>query len=134
MKSILLVEDSPAIMELIRFLRTTFGYESREAGDMFEALKIARENRLDLILPDIQLPGDGLEVLKETKTTPEIRRMPVIALIARAVQGDEGRFLKAECSGDLSKPIDIGGFKSMIQINHRWMPGIVKGSPRFWFF
>ena len=68
MKSILVVEDSPAIMELIRFLLTTFGYESRETGDGFEALKIARENRSDFILPDIQLPGfDGLEVLKRSK-------------------------------------------------------------------
>ncbi|MDD3245749.1 MAG: response regulator [Methanosarcina sp.] len=102
MKSILLVENSPVIME-----RTTFGYESREVGDMFEALKIARKNRLDLTLPDIQLPGDGLEALKEVKKIPEIRRMPVIALTARAVQGDESRLLKAGCSGDLSKPIDI---------------------------
>jgi len=114
MKSILLVENSPVIME-----RTTFGYESREAGDMFEAPKIARKNRLDLTLPDIQLPGDGLEALKEVKKIPKTRRMPVvIALTARAVQGAESRLLKAECSGDLSKPIDIkpidiGRFKSI---------------------
>ncbi len=112
MKSILVVEDSPAVME-----RTTFGYESREAGDMFEALKIARENRLDLILRDIQLPGDGLEVLKGIKKIPEIRRMPLIALTTCALKGDESRFLKAG-SGDLSKPtgikpINIGRFKSI---------------------
>jgi two-component system cell cycle response regulator DivK len=115
MKSILVVEDSPAIMELIRFLLTTFGYESREATDGFEALKIAKESRFDLILLDIQLPGfDGLEVLKEIKKIPDIRSTPVIALTAHAMQGDEDRFLKAGCSGYISKPIDIGRFKSIL--------------------
>jgi len=117
MKSILVVEDSPAIMELVRFLLTTFGYESRGAGDGFEALKIAKENRFDLILLDIQLPEfDGLEVLKEIKKIPEIQRTPVIALTAHAMQGDEARFLKAGCSGYISKPIDIGRFKSILDI------------------
>ncbi|KKG16882.1 chemotaxis protein CheY [Methanosarcina sp. 2.H.T.1A.6] len=115
MKSILVVEDSPAIMELIRFLLTTFGYESREALDGFETLKIAKEHRFDLILLDIQLPGfDGLEVLKEIKKIPEIRRTPVIALTAHAMQGDEDKFLKAGCSGYIAKPIDIGRFKSIL--------------------
>ncbi|MHC1754168.1 MAG: response regulator [Methanosarcina sp.] len=117
MKSILVVEDSPVIMELIKFLLTTFGYESKEASDGFEALRIAKENRFDLILLDIQLPGfDGLEVLKEIKKIPEIRRTPVIALTAHAMQGDEDRFLKAGCSGYVSKPIDIGRFKSILEM------------------
>lgn len=115
MKRILVVEDSTVIMELIRFLLTTFGYESKEARDGFEALKIAKENKFDLILLDIQLPGfDGLEVLKEIKKLPEIRKTPVIALTAHAMQGDEDRFLKAGCSGYISKPIDIGRFKSIL--------------------
>lgn len=115
MKSILVVEDSTVIMELIRFLLTTFGYESKEARDGFEALKIVKENRFDLILLDIQLPGfNGLEVLKEIKKLPEIQRTPVIALTAHAMQGDEDRFLKAGCSGYISKPIDIGTFKSIL--------------------
>lgn len=115
MKSILVVEDSPEIMELIRFLLTTFGYESREARDGVEALKIVKENRFELILLDIQLPAfDGLEVLKEIKKIPEIRRTPVIALTAHAMQGDEDRFLKAGCSGYISKPIDVDRFKSIL--------------------
>ena len=115
MKRILVVEDSTVIMELIRFLLTTFGYESKEAKDGVEALKIAKENKFDLILLDIQLPGfDGLEVLKEIKKLPEIRKTPVIALTAHAMQGDEDRFLKAGCSGYISKPIDIGRFKSIL--------------------
>ncbi|MCC4771445.1 response regulator [Methanosarcina sp. DH2] len=117
MKSILVVEDSPVIMELIKFLLTTFDYESKEASDGFEALRIAKENRFDLILLDIQLPGfDGLEVLKEIKKIPEIQRTPVIALTAHTMQGDEDRFLKAGCSGYVSKPIDIGRFKSILEM------------------
>ncbi|WP_231590501.1 response regulator [Methanosarcina siciliae] len=54
MKSTLVVEASPVIMKLIRFLLRTFGYESREAGDGFEALKIAKENRFDPILLDMR--------------------------------------------------------------------------------
>lgn len=115
MKRILVVEDSTVIMELIRFLLTTFGYESKEARDGVEALEIAKESRFDLILLDIQLPGlDGLEVLREIKRLPEVNRTPVIALTAHAIQGDENRFLKAGCNGYISKPIDIGRFKSIL--------------------
>lgn len=115
MKSMLVVEDSPVIMELIRFLLTTFGYESREARDGFETLKIAKKYGLDIILLDIQLPGfERLEVLKEIKKIPEIRRMPVIALTAHAMQGNEDWFLKAGRSGYILKLIDIGGFKSIL--------------------
>ena len=117
MKSILVVEDSSVIMELIKFLLTTFGYESKEARDRFESLKIAKENRFDLILLDIQLPGfDGLEVLKVIKKAPEIQKVPIIALTAHAVQGDEDRFLKAGCSEYISKPIDIGRFRSVLDL------------------
>lgn len=115
MKSILVVEDNPVIMELIRFLLMTSGYQSKEARDGVEALKVAKENRFDLILLDIQLPGfDGLEVLKEIKKIPEIQKTPVVALTAHAMQGDKDRFLKAGCSGYISKPIDIGRFKSVL--------------------
>jgi len=87
----------------------------KDENNSEEILKIAKENRFDLILLDIQLPGfDGLEVLKEIKKIPEIRRTPVIALTVHAMQGDEDRFLKAGCSGYISQPIDIGRFKSIL--------------------
>ncbi|MDQ1276131.1 MAG: two-component system, cell cycle response regulator DivK [Euryarchaeota archaeon] len=115
MKSILVVEGYTVIIELIRFLLTTFGYEIKGARDGFEALKIAKENRFDLILLDLQLPGfDGLQILKEIKRLPELDRTPVIALIAHSMQGDKDRFLKAGCSGYISKLIDIDRFKSML--------------------
>ncbi|AAM05649.1 response regulator [Methanosarcina acetivorans] len=115
MKSILVVEDSPVILELISFFLTSSGYESRETGDGFDALKIAEENRFDLILLDKQLPGfDGLEVLKKIKKIFEIRKTSVIALMAHAMQGDEDRFLKAGCNGYISKPIDIDRFKLIL--------------------
>ncbi|KKH45463.1 response regulator [Methanosarcina sp. 1.H.A.2.2] len=115
MKSILIVEDNPLIMELVRTLLDSFGYESIEAEDGPIAINLVKKNRVNLILLDIQLPGiDGTEVLKILKKDPDTREIPVIALTAHAMQGDEDRFLKEGCSGYVSKPIDIQRFKSII--------------------
>ena len=115
MKSILVVEDKPLIMEFVRILLASFGYKSPEASDGVETLGIIKENKFDLILLDIQLPGlDGLEVLEEIKKSPESQKIPVIAFTAHAMRGDEERFLKAGCSGYISKPIDTIRFKSLL--------------------
>ncbi len=116
MKSILVVEDNPVIMELVRTLLTSFGYGYTGAEDGFEALKAVKESDFDLILLDIQLPGmDGLEVLKRLKEDPDTGNIPVIALTAHAMYGDEQKFLKAGCSGYVSKPIDIPAFKVLLE-------------------
>lgn len=115
MKCILVVEDNPLIMELVRTLLDSFGYESIEAVDGVMAITLSKKNKLNLILLDIQLPGiDGTEVLKILKEDPATREIPVIALTAHAMRGDEEKFLKAGCSGYVSKPIDIQKFKSII--------------------
>jgi len=115
MKCILVVEDNPLIMELVRTLLDSFGYESIEAADGAMALLLSKKNKLNLILLDIQLPGiDGTEILKILKGDPATRDIPVIALTAHAMRGDEEKFLKAGCSGYVSKPIDIQKFKSII--------------------
>lgn len=117
MKSILVVEDSAVIMELIRFFLTTSGYEIKRARDGFEALKIATENRFDLMLLDLLSSGfDGIQILKEIKKFPEIGRNPVIALMSCTVQSDEGSFLKAGYSRYISKLIDIDRFKSILDL------------------
>ncbi|MCQ1535375.1 response regulator [Methanosarcina sp. KYL-1] len=116
MKSILVVEDNSVIMELVKTLLVSFGYEFRGAEDGFEAIKLIEKSDFNLILLDIQLPGlDGLEVLKILKENPETRQIPVIALTAHAMRGDEEKFLKAGCSGYVSKPIDIQRFKFLIE-------------------
>ncbi len=115
MKSILVVEDNPIIMELVRTLLVSFGYDPIEAVDGAMAIEISKKNSLNIILLDIQLPGiDGTEVLKILKGDPVTREIPVIALTAHAMRGDEEKFLKAGFSGYVSKPIDIQKFKSLI--------------------
>lgn len=120
MKSILIVEGSNAIMELIRFLLTIFGYEIKEATDRFEAFKITKVNRLDLIflnliLLNLQLSGSSrLQNLKEIKKLSGIDRTSVIILTAHFIPSDGDRFLKSGCSGCISKSIDINILKSML--------------------
>ena len=115
MKSILVVEDDPLIMELVRILLVSFGYEPIEAVDGTMAIELSKKNKLKIILLDIQLPGiDGTEVLKILKEDPVTCEIPVIALTAHAMRGDEEKFLEAGCSGYISKPIDIQRFKSII--------------------
>ncbi|MDQ1276105.1 MAG: two-component system, cell cycle response regulator DivK, partial [Euryarchaeota archaeon] len=108
MKKILVVEDNPLIMELVKTLLISFGYDPVEASDGVIALKLSKKNLLNLVLLDIQLPGiDGTEVLRILKEDPATREIPVIALTAHAMRGDEEKFLKAGCSAYVSKPIDI---------------------------
>ncbi|KKG18193.1 chemotaxis protein CheY [Methanosarcina sp. 2.H.T.1A.6] len=115
MKTILVVEDNPLIMELVRTLLVSFGYEPIEAVDGNMAIELSKKNKFDIILLDIQLPGiDGTEVLKILKEDPATCEIPVIALTAHAMRGDEEKFLKAGCSGYVSKPIDIQRFRSII--------------------
>lgn len=115
MKKILVVEDNPLIMELVKTLLISFGYDPVEASDGVIALEISKKNSLNLVLLDIQLPGiDGTEVLRILKEDPATRKIPVIALTAHAMRGDEEKFLKAGCSAYVSKPIDIQRFKSVI--------------------
>lgn len=116
MKSVLVVEDNPLIMELVRTLLVSFGYEPVEAVDGAMAIELCKKNQLNIILLDIQLPGiDGTEVLEILKEDPATREIPVIALTAHAMRGDEEKFLRAGFSGYISKPIDIQRFKSVIE-------------------
>jgi len=116
MKSVLVVEDNPLIMELVRTLLVSFGYEPVEAVDGAMAIELSIKNNLNIILLDIQLPGlDGTEVLEVLKEDPATREIPVIALTAHAMRGDEEKYLRAGFSGYISKPIDIQRFKSVIE-------------------
>jgi CheY-like chemotaxis protein len=113
MAQILVVEDNPMNMELAVDLLETYGYEVTPAEDGLEALERVKDAKFDLILLDIQLPGmDGPEVLERLKADPATRAMPVVALTAHAMAGDEARFMEAGCVGYISKPIDVHKFKS----------------------
>ncbi|WP_367343594.1 response regulator [Methanomethylovorans sp.] len=116
MKKILVVEDNPVNMELTVDLLESFGYYVIQAIDGFEALEKVTEKKVDLILLDIQLPKmDGMEVLSRLKSDLQTKDIPVVALTAHSMRGDEERFIKAGCSGYISKPIDIHNFRNIIR-------------------
>ncbi|WP_420473939.1 response regulator [Noviherbaspirillum sp. ST9] len=107
MARILVVEDNPANMKLVLFILQKGGHDVLQAIDAEAGLRAAREQQPDLILMDVQLPGmDGLEATRLLKSDPDTRRIPVIALTAMAMRGDEEHVRAAGCDGYIAKPID----------------------------
>jgi two-component system cell cycle response regulator DivK len=110
-KKVLIVEDNDLNMKLFNDLLEAQGYHTLLTGDGVEALKLAREHRPDLILMDIQLPEiSGLEVVKWLKKDDALRTIPVIAVTAFAMKGDEEKMLAGGCEAYLAKPISVAGF------------------------
>ena len=106
MATILIVEDNPANMKLAAFVLTNAGYTVLSAPDAEIGLTLARQARPDLILMDIQLPGmDGLAATTLLKQDVATRAIPVVALTALAMKGDEARIRAAGCSGYIAKPM-----------------------------
>jgi two-component system, cell cycle response regulator DivK len=103
---VLIVEDNPANMTLATFLVETAGHTVISATDAEAGLTLARTHQPDLILMDIQLPGmDGLEATRQLKRDDATRAIPVIALTALAMKGDEERIRAAGCDGYIAKPL-----------------------------
>lgn len=114
-KRILIVEDNPISMDLVYDLLEVSGYQVDKATDGFEALKLVKEKPYDLILMDIQLPGlDGLTATRILKEDPKTKEIPVIALTAHAMDGDDERALNAGCDGYIPKPIDTRSFVKLV--------------------
>lgn len=106
-RNVLIVDDNPMNMKLVRVLLTGEGYEVRTAADALEALDILKEWRPLLILMDIQLPGiDGLELTRQLKANSATDQIIIIGLTAYAMKGDEERILAAGCDAYIAKPID----------------------------
>jgi two-component system, cell cycle response regulator DivK len=106
-KSVLIVDDNPINMKLVRVLLTGEGYDVRTAGDAVEALAVLKQWQPNLILMDIQLPGiDGLELTRQLKADSTTGHITIIGLTAYAMKGDEERILAAGCDGYIAKPID----------------------------
>jgi CheY-like chemotaxis protein len=104
---ILVVDDNPANLKLVRVLLTCEGYEVRVAADAEEALVVLRQFRPRLILMDLQLPGmDGLALTRRLKGDAATRSITVVALTAYAMKGDTQKALEAGCDGYITKPID----------------------------
>ena len=115
-KTVLIVEDNELNMKLFHDLLEAHGYETVGTRSGIEALELARSYRPDLILMDIQLPEvSGLEVTKWIKADPELHRIPVVAVTAFAMNGDEERIRQGGCEAYLSKPISIAKFMETVR-------------------
>ena len=115
MAKVLVVEDNPANMTLATFLLQSAGHVVLSARDAENGLALARVEQPDLILMDIQLAGmDGLEATALLKSDPSTRAIPVIALTALAMKGDEQRILSAGCYGYIAKPLAYKEFLATI--------------------
>ncbi|RYX92587.1 MAG: response regulator [Bradyrhizobiaceae bacterium] len=110
-KTVLIVEDNELNMKLFRDLLEAHGYQTVGTSNGYEALDLVRSLRPDLILMDIQLPQvSGLEVTGWIKKDPSIAMIPVVAVTAFAMKGDEERIREGGCEAYLSKPISVGKF------------------------
>jgi two-component system cell cycle response regulator DivK len=115
-KKILIVEDNELNMKLFHDLLEVHGYTTLQTKDGREALELAREHRPDLILIDIQLPEvSGLEVTKWIKADDELKTIPVIAVTAFAMKGDEEKIRSGGCEAYIAKPISVNSFLDTIQ-------------------
>jgi two-component system cell cycle response regulator DivK len=115
MASVLIIEDNPSNMALAEFLLLSAGHTVLKATDAEAGLTLARDEQPHLILMDIQLPGmDGLSATAILKKDDATRTIPVIALTALAMKGDEERIRAAGCDGYIAKPIRYQEFLAAI--------------------
>jgi two-component system, cell cycle response regulator DivK len=115
-KRVLIVEDNELNMKLFNDLLEAHGYQTLQTRDGVEALQMAREHRPDLILMDIQLPEvSGLEVTKWLKEDDELRSIPIIAVTAFAMKGDEQKIRDGGCEAYIAKPISVASFMSTVE-------------------
>jgi two-component system cell cycle response regulator DivK len=122
-KTVLIVEDNELNMKLFHDLLAAHGYTTIQTRNGLEALELARRHRPALILMDIQLPEvSGLEVTKWLKEDDELRTIPIVAITAFAMKGDEERIRSGGCEAYISKPISVSGFLETV---HRFV-----GDPR----
>jgi two-component system cell cycle response regulator DivK len=115
-KKVLIVEDNELNMKLFHDLLDAQGYQTLQTREGLQALALAREHRPDLILMDIQLPEiSGLEVTKWLKEDDDLSHIPVVAVTAFAMKGDEERIREGGCEAYLSKPISVGKFLETVR-------------------
>ena len=115
-KTILIVEDNELNMELFHDLLEAQGYRTLRTGEGLEAFALAREHKPDLIVMDIQLPAiSGLEVTRWLKEDPALAHIPVVAVTAFAMKGDEERIRQGGCEAYLAKPISVASFLETVR-------------------
>jgi len=115
-KTVLIVEDNELNMKLFNDLLEVHGYATLQTRDGEEALAIAREHRPDLIIMDIQLPEvSGLDVTRRLKSDDALNEIPVVAVTAFAMKGDEEKIRAGGCEAYLAKPITVNAFMDTVR-------------------
>jgi len=115
-QTVLVVEDNELNMKLFHDLLEAHGYGILQTRDGMEALKMARDNHPDLILMDIQLPEvSGLEVTKWIKEDDKLKDIPVVAVTAFAMKGDEEKIREGGCEAYIAKPFSVANFLETVQ-------------------
>lgn len=115
-KKVLIVEDNELNMKLFHDLLEAHDIQTIETKNGYDVLDLARENKPDLIIMDIQLPEvSGLEVTKWLKDDEDLKTIPVIAVTAFAMKGDEEKIREGGCEDYISKPISVTHFISIIK-------------------
>ena len=115
-KKILIVEDNDLNMKLFNDLLVAHGYGTLQTRDGIEALALARQHHPDLILMDIQLPEvSGLQVTQWIKEDDDLRMIPIIAVTAFAMKGDEEKIRDGGCEAYIAKPISVVSFLRTVE-------------------
>ena len=115
-KKVLIVEDNELNMKLFNDLLEAHGYQTVQTRSGLEATGLARTHNPDLILMDIQLPEvSGLQVTQWIKEDPDLKQLPVIAITAFAMKGDEEKIRQGGCEAYLSKPISVVKFLETVK-------------------
>ncbi|MEM6811646.1 MAG: response regulator [Pseudomonadota bacterium] len=115
-KTVLIVEDNELNMKLFRDLLEAHNYKTIETSNGHKVMEIAQKHSPDLILMDIQLPEiSGLDVTKMLKADDDLKSIPVIAVTAFAMKGDEEKIREGGCEDYLSKPISVTEFLTVVQ-------------------
>ncbi|PSC03028.1 two-component system response regulator [Alsobacter soli] len=116
-KTVLIVEDNELNMKLFNDLLEAHGYHTLKTSSGVEAIELARQHTPDLILMDIQLPEvSGEDVMQWIKSDDDLKAIPIIAITAFAMKGDEERIRRKGCEAYLSKPISVGKFIETVRI------------------
>lgn len=115
-KTVLIVEDNELNMKLFSDLLEANGYRTVQTRNGVEAVGLARKHRPELILMDIQLPGvSGLQVTQWLKDDEELKSIPIVAITAFAMKGDEEKIRQSGCEAYLSKPISVVKFLETVR-------------------
>lgn len=114
---VLYIEDRPDNRLLVQRVLMAEDFDVLSAADADQGIQLAREEKPDLILMDINMPGkDGYSATNDIHRMPELSHIPIVALTANVMKGDKERSLDAGCDGYIPKPIDVDRFPSEVMM------------------